>query len=427
MALSFTACDDDDETPTYELTVQLSYDTLTIEGATVTLTSTQGAIYNKTSNDLGVAEFKVPTGIYAVSANAKLTNTSTNTVLNGTLGEVVVTDSDVNVELTLEAAILSSLVIKELYIGGCMDNDGAKAYQYDPYVIIYNNSGESASLENVCLGMVPPLNAHATNNNYVDGVLSYANEGFHPVNYGIWYFQGAPTIEPYSEVVVAINGAIDHTLTYSNSVNLANAAYYACYDPDDWNNAGRYPAPYEGILTSQYLLAEKWGMGNAWPLSVNDPAFIIFQTEGVTPSEFAAAADFWYDGGNTTQPGVYACLKVKNEWILDAVEVFTTTMDGNTKRLTSTVDAGSVYFTNKHGYSMFRNVDLEATKAIEGNEALLVTGMTSCDDEAADVVKCDKNGIDAVASAKNGAKIIYQDSNNSSNDFFERYQASIKE
>ncbi len=423
MALSFTACDEDDETPTYELTVQLNFPEgfAADESANVTLSNVQGTTWKQESDATGAVTFNVPAGIYSASA----TDRNNGHIFNGTLAEITVTNAAVSATVEMQASNSSQIIIKELYIGGCMDNDGAKAYQRDPYVILYNNSGEVASAENLCLGMCLPFNAHASNKNVTDGVLSYENEGFIPAGYGIWYFPSTVTIEPYSEIVVALNGAIDHTVTYSNSVNLADASYFACYDPDDWNNTSYYPTPSEVIPTSHYLLAEKWGLGNAWPMSAIDPAFFIFTTEGITPSEFAAAQDWWYNGNTVSD--INACLKVKTEWVLDAIEVFTTTADGNQKRLTASTDAGRVYFTNKHGYSMFRNVDLEATKAIEGNESLLVTGMTSCDDEAADVVKCDKNGIDAVASAKNGAKIIYQDSNNSSNDFFERYQASLKE
>ena len=38
----------------------------------------------------------------------------------------------------------------------------------------------------------------------------------------------------------------------------------------------------------------------------------------------------------------------------------------------------------------------------------------------------DPSGIDAEASIKNGAVIIYKDTNNSTNDFHQRRQASIK-
>ena len=428
LALSVTSCkDDDSETPTYELSVQLAYpeNTAAAEGVNVTLTSTQGTTITNPTDAQGVALFKVPSGIYSVAATDKQSRDGVRYILNGNLGEVSVTKEAVNVTLEMLASTSNQIIIKELYIGGCPTNDGANSYQRDPYVILYNNSDAEASVDNLCLGMCLPFNAHANNKNYVDGKLSYENDGFIPAGYGIWYFPGIVTLAPYSEIVVAINGAIDHTVTYSNSVNLANSAYYACYDTDDWFNANYYPAPSEVIPTAHYLQAEKWGLGNAWPLSVLDPAFFIFRTEGVTPTDFAAAKDYWYNGGQESD--INACLKVKTEWVLDAVDVFTTTAVNNQKRLTAVTDAGSVYFTNKKGYSMFRHVDLEATKAIEGNESLLIYGMTANTDEATGVVLNDANQVDAVASAKNGAKIIYKDTNNSTNDFFERYQASLKD
>ena len=427
LALSLTGCKEDDETPTYALTVQLSYpaNTSVAEGVHVTVTNAQGSALTQSTDAQGVALFQVPAGLYSVAASDKQSNDGVRYILNGNKGEVAVQNADLTMTLDMLASTSNQIIIKEIYIGGCMDNNDDKAYQRDPYVILYNNSDVTASVDNLCLGMCLPFNAHASNKNYTDGQLSYEQEGFIPAGYGIWYFPNTVTIDPYSQIVVAINGAIDHTVTYSNSVNLANSDYYVCYDTEDWNNANYYPAPFEGIPTTHYLQAEKWGLGNAWPLSVIDPAFFIFKTEGVTPSQFVAAADFWYNGGVVSD--INACLKVKQEWVLDAVEIFTTTAANNQKRLTSVTDAGAVYFTNKKGYSMFRHVDVEATKAIEGNESLLVYGMTANTDEADKVVLNDANQIDAIASAKQGAKIIYQDTNNSTNDFFERYQASLKD
>ena len=70
---------------------------------------------------------------------------------------------------------------------------------------------------------------------------------------------------------------------------------------------------------------------------------------------------------------------------------------------------------------------MAATKAIPGNEALLVYGLSATPDASQGVVPADPSGIHAEASAKQGAFIIYQDTNNSSNDFFERYQATLRD
>ncbi len=113
------------------------------------------------------------------------------------------------------------------------------------------------------------------------------------------------------------------------------------------------------------------------------------------------------------------------EWILDGIEIFTSSSDKNQKRLTSKVDAGQTYLTNKQGYSSYRNVDKKATEAIKENAGKLVYNYnkgTLTDNKNS----TDPSGIDAEASVKNGAIIVYQDTNNSTNDFHQRKEASLK-
>lgn len=430
MALVLTAaCDDDDKAiEVYDLTVSLVYPegTAVHEGVNVTLSNNVGTSYTSETDLQGVASFRVPAGIYSASASDKQSANGASYVLNASVANFSVSSKEANqIVLEMVAAKTNQLVIKELYVGGCPKDDGSGNYQNDNYVIIYNNSDMPAEVSNLCLAFALPFNSHASNKNYgEDGKLKYEALGFQPAGYGIWYFQETLKLEPYSEAVVAILGAIDHTQTYSQSVNLANGSYYCCYDPEDWNSAN-YATPYEGIPTNHYLLAEKWGLGTAWALSKICPAFFLFTTEGMTPSQFAAAQDYFYDSDKVSE--INACLKVKNEWVIDAVEVFTTNSNTNQKRFTSAVDAGAVYMTNKKGFTVHRVIDVEATKAIEGNESLLVKGLTPADDQSEGVVTADPSGIDAKASAANGAKIVYKDTNNSTNDFFERYQSSLRD
>ena len=50
------------------------------------------------------------------------------------------------------------------------------------------------------------------------GHLNYESEGFIPAASSFWYFQGDEVVfEPWEQRVIALNGAIDHTLTYTNS------------------------------------------------------------------------------------------------------------------------------------------------------------------------------------------------------------------
>ena len=73
-----------------------------------------------------------------------------------------------------------------------------------------------------------------------DGKLSYTD--YMPMWAACWWFQTAVKIPAYSQIVVAINGAVNHSATVSNSVDLSHADY-AMYDPEVFNNAKSYPAP----------------------------------------------------------------------------------------------------------------------------------------------------------------------------------------
>ena len=399
----------------------------------VVMSAISGNAWQTTSDQSGWAHFVLPAGLYNLSASGSYTDEEgVEYVMNCSSSNIEVTATapivDKGQAFTMVASRRGSLVIKELYQGGCQKDDGSGAYYFDKYVILYNNGQLPITVGRLGLGMVAPYNAHATNANFnADGELNYSGQGFIPAIQAIWHFNDSLHLEGGEEVVIALNGAVDHTVSYSRSVNLANDKYYCTYDPLSFTNTNYYPVPSELIPTSHYLTAEVYGQGTAWPLSQVDPAFFIFNVpDTVDIAAYAGNADnLWYHNNIVSPSG--ACLRIPTEWILDGIEMFTTTSTLNKKRLTDEVDAGAVYFTNTFGYSMFRCVDVEATMAVKGNEGRLVYGLPSTSDASQGVMISDPSGIDAVASARQGAVIIYQDTNNSSNDFFERYQASLRD
>ena len=318
---------------------------------------------------------------------------------------------------------VDQLIIKELYNGGCTKQDGS-GFQYDKGMILYNNCPQKIIASNLCIGFCAPYNAQGNNKNYGgDGKLTYESQNFIPMLNGIWYFPGTLEIEPFTQVVININGAIDNTQTVPNSVNYAKPSYYAMYDPESgYVNTSYYPTPSELIPTSHYLKAVKVALGNAWPISVSSPALVLFQIKGTTPAEYATnTANYWYDGGNEGNQ-VYACVKIPNDWIIDAVEVYAAGyQDKCVKRLTSDIDAGYVWLTNYQGHSLYRNVDQEFTEERSENAGKLVYNYSLGVDGSTD-----PSGIDAEASIRNGAHIVYLDTNNSTEDFHERQRFSIK-
>jgi len=428
VAICFQSCKKDDELKTYNVSLQLVYpdNYLSIEGVAVAVNSvSNNTVYNATTDANGNASFVIPAGAYEASASERRSDNGISFNFNGiadfTIGADWLETNMVSVNLTLSKA--AQIIIKELYVAGCPKDDGSGTFSNDKFVVLYNNSDDDVSFDNVCFGFVNPYNGHATNNDYVGGTLFYESEGWIPAGQGIWYFPNGITLEPGKQIVVAINGAIDNTPTYTKSINFANANYYCMYDIGVYSLASYYPAPSSLIPTSHYLPAINFGLGTAWSLSNSSPAFFIFATQGITPSEFVADASYsnQYNGSTSA---ANARKKVSVDWIIDGIEVF---KQGSTsqKRLTAAVDAGYINHIGGEGYTLYRNVDKAATEAIEGNSAKLVYNYSGGTTDVADGTT-DASGIDAEASIKNGARIIFKDTNNTTNDFHQRKKASLR-
>ena len=368
------------------------------EGITVTLRNNMAATFSAVTDAEGVAHFVLPAGIYEASVSQVTENEYFRHIYNGTLQDLVVgTAAQQCAEMrvvTVSQTLENPLLIKEIYCGGCQMDDGSGTFAKDKCIILYNNSPETVSLDSIAFGIIEPYNAEANSHNFLNnGKLDYADEDWIPAINGIWHFQDGQSVAPYSEVVVNVYGAIDNTLTYSNSINYANPAYYTMYDPTSKSNDGisysntlYYASPSELIPTSHYLKAVKYGRSNAWTISNTSPAVIIFKPKGYTPQEYADGyVNVIYPSmyqGNIT----YACLKVLRSWVLDAVEVYNSNALANSKkRLTPDLDNGYISFTHGYGHAVVRKVE----KYVDGHP-------------------------------------IYQDTNNSTNDFYEAESCSIK-
>lgn len=407
-----------------EVSVSLVYDGRAYEGAgiTVNLRELNGRTsYEAVTDASGTAGFSVLPGYYEASATFKDADDGRLFIYNGVNSNVTVTEDGSNsFSMSLALSETNQIIIKELYIGGCPKDDGSGQFQNDAYVILYNNSDTPADAGNICFGILSPLNSNATNKYLVNGILNYADKGWFPASQAIWWFETDVTINPWSQIVIAIKGAVDHTLTYSASVDLSNADY-AMYDPEaGFNNESTYPAPSARIPSSNYLQTFPYSAGKVWSISVSSPAFAVFRHDNpLGLSQDSASYDLT---GGEKQP----CVKIPEDSVVDGVEVFLIGKDDkNSKRFTASVDAGFVHHENKLGYTVYRNVDQEATEAIEGNKERLVYGYNGGTEDIEDG-STDPSGIDAEASIRNGAKIIYKDTNNSTLDFHLRRISSLK-
>lgn len=372
--------------------------------------------YRALTDESGCASFSVMPGIYDASCDFG----EGSGQYNGLLSTMKVYRDAVN-SFSLDLNFIQSnpVIIKEVYFSRCIDPMG-KLYSSAAYMLIYNNSAEEVKLENFAIAQGCPSKADSNNPYLTRGIDKL---GYVPALSSVWWFQQDVVLAPYSQILVSIYAAIDHTQEIPNSVDLSSADY-VMYDPEVFGNERYYFAPYSGIDKSHYMKTWSYVADlDSWGVSFKSPCFFIFQTEGMTPEAFVKDMDNIEDPDGK---GTQNCAKVKTAWVLDGVEIFDSKdITVSHKRLASAVDAGYVVSVERKGYSVYRNVDKAATEALPENEGLLVYGY-DCGTEDEEGGSTDPSGIDAEASIVKGAHIIYKDSNNSTKDFHLRRRASIK-
>ena len=337
-----------------------------------------GDSYVALTNASGVATISLPNGIYRVS----MSDRDGQDIFNGTSEKIHVDGADVSLNLSLAHSKAGTLVIKELYCGGCSKAPYEGTYQSDQYVIIHNNDSEPIYLDSLCVGTLSPYNSTSTNpwitTNPTTGEKVYKN--FVPIVQAVWSIGGTGKTFPLAsgaDAVICLRGAIDHTLQYPLSVNLNNSSYFVCYNTNYFPNTVYHPVPGDQIQQDHILeVVIKTGLGNAFTVSLTSPAFVIFKAKGTTIKQFVTVPDNVIPVPGSSVDNVVA---VPLDWVIDGVEVFDGRSSANAKRLVTSIDAGYVTQTDIYqGHTLFRNTDETAT-AEKGYEVLQDTNNSTKD------------------------------------------------
>lgn len=325
-----------------------------------------GSRYVSQTDSEGLARFSIPNGLYRIT----LMGVDGKNVFNASADKVVLSGKDRHVSLDVVVSRAGSLVIKEIYCGGCKKLPEEGDYQSDQYIILHNNDHEVQYLDGVCLGTLSPYNSQSANPWIAEGDLP----DFLPIIQAVWQFPGDGDdfpLQPGEDAVICLRGAIDHAVQYPLSVNLNRPEYFVCYNSTYFTNTLFHPAPGNLISQDRYLdVVIKTGLATAYTFSNSSPAVVIFRAEGVTIQEHVLVSD------NVLQvPGnaVDKVVKVPFDWVLDAVEVFDGRSSANQKRLVPSLDAGYVTQSDVFlGRSLMRSVDQQAS-ADAGYEILADT------------------------------------------------------
>lgn len=380
---------DDATSSTINITVAMpsGYD-YPVAGMKVKLSDpSTGLLFEGITNADGVAQIRVAHGSYTATSEAKYSVPGgVIYIFNGTSNRIRVTPTDekvVDADLPLNVSKTGQIVIKEFYYGGCLNPLTGKTYANDKYIILYNNSDAVAYLDSLCIGVADPFNAPTSGKSSVwvkKGTTELRDSV--PNTSMAWMFPGTGKdnpLEPGAQVVVCTNG-INHTITAPNSVDLSKAGYWALYDPILTKGQS---TPQPGVK----LMQGYWKVGTAtqYTISQLSPALFIYSLGGKSLSKFILDTYTWNPAQATNRN--FDCLMVDKNSVLDGIECFRDVTDS--KRLRPEIDNG---FTKTNGSGTGETVHRK---------------------------------IDAVATAAAGGRIVYMDTNNSSNDFEVKTKASL--
>jgi len=337
-----------------------------------------GSAYQALTDDSGEAIFTVPVGLYRVS----ISDMDETDIFNGSADMVRLSGAASFLSLKLMHSRAGTIVIKEIYCGGCKRLPQEGNYQYDQYIILHNNDFRVQYLDGLCIGSLHPYNAMATNP-FVTKDKSTGESIFPayvPVSEAIWQFGGDGEtfpLQPGEDAVVCLKGAIDHSAQFPLSVNLNKPGYFVCYNSTYFTNTNYHPAPGGNISSDHYLeVVVKTGIANAYTFSINSPAVVLYRAKGMTMREWVQTegAVIPIPGGSVAQVAA-----VPLDWVVDAVEVFSGTSSANSKRLAPSLDAGYVTLSDTYlGHTLMRLGD-KALSASAGYEVLKDTNNSTED------------------------------------------------
>ena len=336
-----------------------------------------GNSYNVVLDQNGKAQLRLPEGLYRITVSDRMGVD----IFNATIDRFSFSEATASLRLDLKHTRAGTIVIKEIYCGGCRKYPQEGNYQADKYVILHNNDSQVQYLDGLGFGYLLPYNANATNPFLVrddSGNLVYAD--YAAIADAVWQFPGDGTtfpLQPGEDAVIAINGAIDHAASFPLSVNLNKEEYFVTYNSNYFPNVSYHPVPGNNIRPDHYLeCVSKLGISNALAFSINSPAVVLYRAEGMTLQEFISKEGSVINVPNSQNAKVLAC---PLEWVLDAVEVFNGASASNAKRLPDNLDAGYVTQSNTYlGHTLMRRVDEKQT-AESGFEVLMDTNNSSED------------------------------------------------
>ncbi|MCI1779792.1 MAG: DUF4876 domain-containing protein [Bacteroidales bacterium] len=369
--LMFTSCSKDNSVKYLSATVSLDVSGIssnipTPKSFDVTFASV-GSDYTYTthSNGTTINTDSLITGVYNITVAATVTENDFTYNYTGSLSNKEITSSGESCSITVSATKASDIIFKEIYYTGCRTSTNG-IYFRDQFYELYNNSSHIVYADGICL-------AEALSYQIFDytGAVGLEGDASNYLFCGkiIWKIPGNGTdypVKPGESIVIA-QYATNHKTANPNSPVDLSTADFETYIQDYSSKQTDCNA-----INMEYVCNASGNNSKQYLTSVFGTALIIFH-----PSIALEDSNFL----EPTNGLATLARQVLKTDILDAVDCIKNDASLDKKRICNELDAGAIWCSGAYvGESISRKI--EGTKSID-----------------------------------KGGQIIYQDTNNSTNDF----------
>lgn len=282
-------------------------------------------------------------GIYTFNVSGKLNanesqeifDTTSELLLKANKTDIQVYDYNESnsIELDLEVSTISSLVFKEIFYAGSKYEavSGTQTnYFYEQFYEIYNNSDEIVYLDSMCISNIYPTS----------GVPAEFDPSLSDYLFGqsVWMIPGTGNdvpLDPGKSIVIALS-ARNHKEVSESLLDLSSADYETYVEKLDGASPLDYPAPNMDMVFWTQSSSVK-----QWLTSVMGSGMAIYKLDyPFDPNDIAKPL-------NTTSSTVY--VKIPKSAIIDAVDCLKDDTKYKEKRFPASLDAG--YATVKATYN----------------------------------------------------------------------------
>lgn len=324
----------------YDLTIAVTYP----EGYTADniLSASVKAVNQQTSQtyeavSIGDGKYKasVTAGEYNILLNM---TTNKDAIINGVLQGMSVYNT-ATATVPTEVALIGTLVFKEVYYS-MVKKGGKTPYNNDQFFEIYNNSASTVYLDNCVLGRLEGSQG-VIPTRWVDAkgdiLKKYPLSAYVPAFVGTTGSGKEFPLEAGQSVVIAFQAQDHRSLCPESPVNLTNADYEV-YIGDYSTGALRNPdVPTLTILTKIEQATPKFfGL----PYTGNAVIFAKFPDDVNLASYVADAANYMTVPNQTASTTEY--LMIPQEYVMDGINVVNSNETKRVIRLRPAVDGGSV-------------------------------------------------------------------------------------